>query len=258
MIDVILFKAELKMKNESTKIIFVSNGYCKKCRCFDNQPVEFESIESIAEKKLEYLHDANIIYQTDDIKLDEVTILANIKNKIFTMKVTVCTNEANRKYSNLIKRLNFDFKLSCDSNCDNCRFNNNICKIISTWLLFNCVNKASYHTHKMINIISSDFGNANLHILSKKLRISEEYLSRTVKRDFNKNFRTVINELKLYIVKEIIKQYNFSDQDIADFLGYNELTNFYRFMKKMNGISVNKFRLGLSSSNILNKINGAV
>ncbi len=245
------------MENELRAVIFISKTLCEKCSCFNDQATSVESIESVAAKEAEELDNVDIIYQTDCIKLDEVAVLANIKNKIPSLRVTVCTNEANKKYSELIKGLDFRFELKGMSKCANCKFNYEVYKIISSWLLFNCSSRASYYTHRMINLISYDIANASLHELSKKLSISEEYLSRIIKRDCDKNFRTIINELKLYIVQEITKQYNLSDQDMAEFLGYNELTNFYRFIKKMKGKPFSRIRAALNSPAFLSEVNGA-
>jgi YesN/AraC family two-component response regulator len=177
--------------------------------------------------------------------LDDITLLNKIKSKISSINIIVCTDKRNYKYEDLIQRLGFGFKIPSETICDTCRFNNNIKKIISSYLSSKCINGASFYTTKTICLISNDIRNSNLNELSKKIKISDRHLSRIIKKDFHTSFRSLINGLKISITKELIKQYRYSDQQIADFLGYRELNNLLRFIRKSTGKSLNKLKIDL-------------
>lgn len=212
-----------------------------KCPFFDHPPradaqvVTMDSARFLLDDAPQVFKDKNLIFQSDEISLDDIALLLSIKSMVPSASITVCTDAANLKYRELITRLNFDFKIVSEGDFCNCRLGSDVGVLVSSWLYSSCADTSSPYSARVIALISEDFRNASLMNLSKELNLSTEYLSRVIRRDFKVTFRSLVNKLKLYVCEELVKRHGCSAEELAEFLGYTETNNFERFFRKTTG-----------------------
>ncbi len=81
----------------------------------------------------------------------------------------------------------------------------------------------------------------SLSYLAKKLKTNTAYLSKIINAEFNKNFSSYVNDLRInYIILELKnnkKLRSFSTQAIAEEIGYKTAESFVKYFKNATGIS---------------------
>jgi len=77
---------------------------------------------------------------------------------------------------------------------------------------------------------------------ASSLNISPIYLSECVKKSTGKSAQQILIDYKILHVKSILHQTNRPISDIANEIGFSELTNFTKFFKKNTGLTPSQFR----------------
>lgn len=105
----------------------------------------------------------------------------------------------------------------------------------------------SNQTHKKISkiipFINENFSNPlSLEYISEKFSISPSHLSRTFKSTTGFTFVEYVNNIRVKAACTLLKDSRLSISEVADRVGFDNLTHFGRVFKSMIGVSPMKFR----------------
>ncbi len=78
--------------------------------------------------------------------------------------------------------------------------------------------------------------NLSLESVADQFGLSKEYLSRAYKKEYKTNFGETVISLRLEKAKELIEAGNMPLKEVALYVGYDDLPNFYRAFKKRYGV----------------------
>lgn len=107
-------------------------------------------------------------------------------------------------------------------------------------------NKSMKHNILMENIltyIDKNYTNSSFSIslISQTFNMSESAFSHMFKRNFGITFISYINNLKVEKAKELLVEGRMTINEISDFLGYSNSSNFGRMFKNMTGMSPSQY-----------------
>ncbi len=103
---------------------------------------------------------------------------------------------------------------------------------------------------RAIAIMERNPGSASLQKIADELGINISYLSRLFKEKTGMNFQEHLLEVKMAKAKELLSGHeNYTNNDIARVLGYQDTQNFCRIFRKLVGISPQAYRRKALSSN---------
>ncbi|GAF04299.1 DNA-binding transcriptional regulator AraC [Saccharicrinis fermentans DSM 9555 = JCM 21142] len=91
-------------------------------------------------------------------------------------------------------------------------------------------------------ILSGKDGFLSVNEYASKLNISPIYLSECVKSSTGKSAQKIIIDYKILYAQTLLHQMEKSISEIADILGFNEVSNFNQFFKRHTGITASQFR----------------
>lgn len=94
----------------------------------------------------------------------------------------------------------------------------------------------------MLQYLQNHFAEVSIADLSKKFNYSQRQIARILKNKTGKTFSQLILEMKISKAKVYLKQTNLPIQEIAELVGYSDLSNFYRYFFKVTGCSPKQFR----------------
>ena len=94
----------------------------------------------------------------------------------------------------------------------------------------------------MLQYLQNHFAEVSIADLSKKFNYSQRQIARILKNKTGKTFSQLILEMKISKAKVYLKQTNLPIQEIAELVGYGDLSNFYRYFFKVTGCSPKQFR----------------
>ncbi|WP_256760626.1 AraC family transcriptional regulator [Cohnella sp. WQ 127256] len=113
-------------------------------------------------------------------------------------------------------------------------------------------NRAHKPISQVVNFINQNYNQRlTLDDLSKKFFLSSSYLSRTFKSATGYTFIEYINNIRVKEARTLLESSQLSISDIAESVGYGNLTHFGRTFKSVTGFSPLKYRqkkVGRSSS----------
>ena len=95
----------------------------------------------------------------------------------------------------------------------------------------------------LIKFIRSNFKrNLTLDYLAAYVHLSPAYLSRYFKKCTGVNITDFITKTRIDRAKQILKTSNYSIQEISEFCGYKDMSNFQRVFKRLVGVSASQYR----------------
>lgn len=95
----------------------------------------------------------------------------------------------------------------------------------------------------LIKFIRSNFkSNLTLDYLAAYVHLSPAYLSRYFKKCTGMNISDFITKTRIDRAKQILKTSNYSIQEISEFCGYKDMSNFQRVFKRLVGVSASQYR----------------
>lgn len=183
---------------------------------------------------------AIIIYKCNEIDTKDLERIIFIKKTHIDCQIIICISIISEVLKQLLQEVGIGIGIreNQKSLCEYCmdcnelknlgiNYINDVLKIRSS--------EISYLCQRAINLVVSDFPNSRQLKIAQKLGISSDYLSMIMKKDIKMNFRNFVNKLKLFLAKELLRNYEI--WLVAEKLGYNEVNNFYRFFKKNEGVT---------------------
>lgn len=96
---------------------------------------------------------------------------------------------------------------------------------------------------KTYNYIENNYQTATLYDLSIKLKEDYNYLSKKIKKLTGYSFQNILEDQRLKVSKTLLESTDISVNDIAEHIGYNNLTFFYKLFKRKEGMTPLEYRL---------------
>ncbi|MBO7357695.1 MAG: response regulator [Lachnospiraceae bacterium] len=78
--------------------------------------------------------------------------------------------------------------------------------------------------------------------VAEQIYVSQWHLSKLLNKHTGKNFSEILNGIRIDKAKELLKNPSYRICDIAEEVGFTDLTHFSRVFKKTEGISANEYR----------------
>ena len=104
------------------------------------------------------------------------------------------------------------------------------------------ISKDDEFKNRVIDEIKTNYMKLSLKDLSKKLGLTNEYLSRKINKVFGKNFSQVLLEERMVIAEEYIRNTKINITEIAGLVGYENKSFFYKEFKCLYGLTPMKYR----------------
>lgn len=102
--------------------------------------------------------------------------------------------------------------------------------------------KVSMQLTALFQYLSTNFAAATLKSTAAYFHYHPNYLSAFIKKHTHKNFRTILNEIKLSHATYYLTNTNMPIKAISEQLGFSQLCNFYDFIKKAYGTTPVRYR----------------
>jgi YesN/AraC family two-component response regulator len=96
--------------------------------------------------------------------------------------------------------------------------------------------------NEIINYINDFYPSASLNELADKLNMATYNLSKLIKQNSGKTFKDLVQEKRIDEAKKILKYKNKSVEQVANYVGYDNISYFYRLFKKHTGFTPNRYR----------------
>lgn len=106
----------------------------------------------------------------------------------------------------------------------------------------NLIDKDDEFKNHVLDEIKMNYMKLSLKYLSKKLGLTNEYLSRKINKVFGKNFSQVLLEERMVIAEEYIRNTRINITEIASLVGYENKSFFYKEFKNLYGLTPMKYR----------------
>ena len=103
-------------------------------------------------------------------------------------------------------------------------------------------NNDSTFKFKILSYLESNYQNANLQTLEKLLNQDYSYISKKIKKLIGKSFSQLVEDKRINVSKDLLINTNVSIENVATYVGYNNLTFFYNLFKKKTGFTPKQFR----------------
>lgn len=106
-------------------------------------------------------------------------------------------------------------------------------------------NVASYETSlilETLKYIEENYRDGNLYDLCDYLNQDYYTLSKFIKNNINSNFKELIQNKKLSVASELLTTTKLTVDSIANYVGYSNLSFFYRIFKNRYGVTPSKYR----------------
>jgi YesN/AraC family two-component response regulator len=84
--------------------------------------------------------------------------------------------------------------------------------------------------------------NINLKTLSEELYISTWYLSKLLKKETGNNFIDILNNIRVEEAKKLLGDPKYKIYEIAEVVGFSDVTYFYRLFKKLTGMTPMEYK----------------
>jgi len=110
------------------------------------------------------------------------------------------------------------------------------------------INEQNYYSLKNVKIsdiilyIENNYKTVTLESVAKYFYFNPSYLSSAIKKITGKNFLNILHEIKIKNAYMLLKNSDLSISEIANEVGYSNMSFFYQIFKKKYGITPAKFR----------------
>jgi len=84
--------------------------------------------------------------------------------------------------------------------------------------------------------------NISLKTLSEELYISTWYLSKLLKKETGNNFIDILNNIRVEEAKKLLADPKYKIYEIAEVVGFSDVTYFYRLFKKLTGMTPMEYK----------------
>ena len=102
---------------------------------------------------------------------------------------------------------------------------------------------------RILTYIRNSYKDTNLNEMADYFHFHPSYLSSLVKKEFGKNFKDLLTDVRMSEASKLLKNTDFTIENIVYELGYTNLSHFYKVFKKTYGMTPNGYK-----TNIIKKI----
>ena len=81
-----------------------------------------------------------------------------------------------------------------------------------------------------------------LEEVAKNIYVSKWHLSKLLNKEVGRTFSQIINQVRIEKAKELLKDSSLRIGDVAELVGFLDISHFSRMFKKIEGISANNYR----------------
>ena len=107
-------------------------------------------------------------------------------------------------------------------------------------------NNSNLHIQKIISkvnkYIQKNYKEGELNKLCKQINYSPSHISRIIHQNTGKTFKELINYQRMERAKVFLQDETLNVSDVAEKVGINNMTNFYRRFEKFVGVTPKKYR----------------
>lgn len=96
--------------------------------------------------------------------------------------------------------------------------------------------------NEIINYINDSYQKASLKELSTQLNLETYNLSKLIKQTTGNTFKELVQEKRINEAKKLLKYEDKSVEEIANQIGYENISYFYRLFKKSTGLTPHRYR----------------
>lgn len=96
--------------------------------------------------------------------------------------------------------------------------------------------------NKIIAYLEENFASTNLQETAEHFHYHPNYLSKEIKKNTNKTYSAILQNIKLKQACFYLSKTNLSIQEIIEKVGYSELSHFYRIFKKNFTVTPSEYR----------------
>lgn len=102
---------------------------------------------------------------------------------------------------------------------------------------------SSFIVHNAIEYIKEHYADKlRLSDVADEIYVSQWHLSKLINKHTGSNFSEILNGIRIEKAKQLLKDPALKIYDIAEQVGFSDLTHFSRVFKKIEGISANEYR----------------
>ena len=102
---------------------------------------------------------------------------------------------------------------------------------------------SSFIVHNAIEYIKEHYADKlRLSDVADEIYVSQWHLSKLINKHTGSNFSEILNSIRIEKAKQLLKDPALKIYDIAEQVGFSDLTHFSRVFKKLEGISANEYR----------------
>ena len=102
---------------------------------------------------------------------------------------------------------------------------------------------SSFIVHNAIEYIKEHYADKlRLSDVADEIYVSQWHLSKLINKHTGSNFSEILNGIRIEKAKQLLKDPALKIYDIAEQVGFSDLTHFSRVFKKLEGISANEYR----------------
>ncbi|MDP4181964.1 MAG: response regulator [Bacillota bacterium] len=107
---------------------------------------------------------------------------------------------------------------------------------------------SKYLVNRALAYLKVNFSkNINLKTLSEELYISTWYLSKLLKKETGNNFIDILNNIRVEEAKKLLGDPKYKIYEIAEVVGFSDVTYFYRLFKKLTGMTPMEYKNSMLS-----------
>jgi len=105
---------------------------------------------------------------------------------------------------------------------------------------------------KIEQLLSREYANPCLSMtsVSDELNLSPVYFGRLFKKMFAKPFVNYVNELRMAKARELLRTTDISNEQIAEMVGYTNVSYYYKVFKKMFGVTPTEYKTSESGGKL--------
>jgi len=102
---------------------------------------------------------------------------------------------------------------------------------------------SSFIVKNAINYIENNFEHKlTLNDVAEKTYVSQWHLSKLLNQHVEKNFSEILNEVRIQAAKKLLRDPSLRICDVAEKVGYIDITHFSRIFKRVTGIPASEYR----------------
>ncbi|BDR58002.1 helix-turn-helix domain-containing protein [Xylocopilactobacillus apicola] len=94
----------------------------------------------------------------------------------------------------------------------------------------------------ILNYCQNHLSSCSLDQLANHFHVHPNYISMLVKKETGDNLSTILKRYRFNLARRLLRESDLTIENIAQFLGYNDLSHFYKTFKQETGLTPKQYR----------------